>query len=354
MAPEPSDLERSILHTACWFAVHGVPVTSFELWKWLWFPVRAYRLEEIVEALEASAWLASRLQTDGAFHALRGEEPLAEMVARREERFTIALRKFRALRRAIRYLARLPVIDGVAAANTLAWWQAREESDIDLFILTKPGAAWLARAFATLPFALLRRRPGDHARDPLCFSFFASMAHLSLKDLRLFGGDPYLAYWTRSLVPVFDRGGAWERFHASNAWVEEMLPHAAPRTAHGVLSCVTWTRLAGETSSERRRTPAPSSSAGSLGLGAALSREPCSGTCDILRSDGISPAGRWLDRLERTARALQMRRLPAAVRARANQGSAVVLESDRLKFHENDRREAFRDRFQELIMAYER
>lgn len=308
MPPQPSDLERSILHTVCWFAVHGYPVTAFEAWKWLWFPVRTYHLEEVVSTLAGSAWLVERLQTDGAFYALRGQESVAELVARREERFTDAVRKYAKLRRAARYLALLPTVEAVSAGNTLAWWHTREDSDIDLLILTRPGFTWLTRAFAVLPFALLGRRPGAAVRDPFCFSFFASSDQLSLRHLQLFGGDPYLAFWTRSLVPVLDRGGAQARFQAANGWCAEMLPHAAPHLAHPAL---------------HRR--------------AAARRVPT-----------------FVARLERFARRLQEERLPERLRARANRDSSVVISDSMLKFHENDRREAFRDRFQELVTTYER
>lgn len=305
MKAEPTDLERSILHTLCWFAVQGYPVTAFELWKWLWFPVQSYTLADVRAALMGSVWLAARLEARGAFYTLRGENGAA-LVTQREERFVDATRKFGALRRATRYFCFLPSVLGVFAGNTLAWWYTRAESDIDVFVIARPGTVWLTRLLVVIPFMLLRRRPGATDRDPFCFSFFISADRLSLKKLQLFGGDPYLAYWTRSLVPVFDRGGIQDRFQNENAWCEEMLPHALPRLAHHTLA--------------RRVT---------LGFSAP-----------------------WLHRLEKAARRLQERRLPKLLRERANQDSCVVVAHDMLKFHENDRREAFRDRFQELVTAY--
>lgn len=299
----PTDLERSILHTVCWFAVHQYPVTSFELWKWLWFPCRPASLADVRRAVEESAWLGARLETAEGFFTLRGTDTAA-LVAQRLAREGDARRKFRRLHRAMRFLAAVPTVRGVAAVNTLAWWHTRPESDIDLLVLADPGTLWLTRLLCVTPFALFGARPGRALRDPFCFSFFLNAGQPGLKQLALFGGDPYLAYWTRSLVPL---SGNWETYHAANAWAGEMLPQARPRAPHPRFTTPflpsVWSRLLGQ--------------------------------------------------LEPWARRLQEARLPAALRLRANKDSSVVLTDQMLKFHETDRREEFRDRFQELVTAYE-
>lgn len=311
----PTDLERSILHTACWFAVHHYPVTSFELWKWLWFPCSPASLGEVRRTLSTSAWLKERLETTDGFYALRtsspslgggdsGSEGVQQLVHQRLEREGDARRKFRRLRRAAWFLSAVPTVRGVAAANTLAWWHTRPESDIDLLVLAEPGTVWLTRLLCVAPFALVGARPGRASVDPFCFSFFLDAVDTNIKKLALFGGDPYLAYWSRALVPVT---GDWTLYTAANTWAGEMLPHARPRAAHPRL------------------------------------------TVPSLPS-AFTTFFRWL---EPYARLFQEIRLPAIMKERANKDTSVVLSARMLKFHEVDRREEFRDRFQELVTAYE-
>lgn len=311
MGSQPSDLERSILHTLCWFAVSEYPLTAFEVWKWLWGPVAACGLAEVKETLETSPWLASRLERADGWYALRGTLPLAEQIRRRQERFVDAARKFKKLRRAARWFALLPTVRAVGAGNTLAWWYTRAESDIDLFIVAAPGTVWLTRLLSVLPFLISRQRPGTTAADPFCFSFFVTEEKLGLSSLRLFGVDPYLAYWSRSLVPVFDREDVFNRFWHENNWVSEFLPHTAPRSLH--------TRLAHGYRADEPPVPASS----------------------------------WWRKLESFARRIQEFRLPASLRAHANKDSSVVLTAHMIKFHENDRRAEFRDRFQAFVISAE-
>ncbi len=303
----PTDLERSILHTVCWFAVHQYPVTSFEVWKWLWFPCCPTTLGVVRRTLAESAWLADRLETADGFYALRGAD-VAVLARQRLEREGDARRKFRYLRLAARWLSWIPTVRGVAAANTLSWWHTRPESDIDLLVLAEPGTLWVTRFLSVAPFIAFGARPGRTIADPFCFSFFLDADDANVKPFALFGGDPYLAFWSKSLVPVV---GAWEPYHAANAWAGEMLPHARPRASHP--------RLTRHPLFARRG--------------------------NVLRS--------FFVRLEPWARRLQEFRLPAVLRMRANEDSSVVLTRKALKFHDVDRREEFRDRFQELVTAYE-
>ena len=212
----------------------------------------------------------------------------------------------------MRFVRLVPGVVAVAAGNTLAWWNTRPDSDIDLLVVTRPGTIWLARLLVVAPFALLGKRPGAAAVDPFCFSFFATTDALDFSSLRLPGGDPYLAYWVRSLVPVLDREGAFDRIIVENEWTREILPNGAHSAT---------TRLWRKSGTECRMK--------NVG-------DPVPGTGSFL---------------ERVARAIQLRRFPARIRALMNVDSRVVVNDRMLKFHENDRREEYRGRLNELCAS---
>lgn len=272
----PSALELTIAKTVAWFSLFETPVTVFEIWKWMLEPERPYALEEVYAALEGE-WLRARLQFQDGFIAiprLAKNDPrlsLGALVSARRERFLDAVRKFGKLRRASRYFAALPCVESVSAGNTLAWWNTRPDSDIDLFVVTRPGTIWLSRLLMVAPFALLGKRPGASSVDPFCFSFFVASDAVDVSSFRLPGGDPYLSYWTRSLVPIFRR--------------------SAPRF----------------------RVPTPV-----VGM------------------------------LERAAKWIQLRRLPARIRGMMNRDSRVIVTDFVLKFHDNDRRAEYRDKYNAL------
>lgn len=317
----PTPLEQSIHRTATWFSIFETPVTVFELWKWMLEPDRPYSLEETHAALEGS-WLRERLAEAGGLWVLRPAKiptpgvgilrgaPATESQPRglaleRRERFLDATRKFKKLCRAMRYVSLVPGVTAVGAGNTLAWWNTRPDSDIDLLVVTRPGMLWIARLLVVTPFALLGKRPGAAAVDPFCFSFFVSEDAIGFSSLRLDGNDPYFAYWTRSLVPVIDRGGIFDRIAVENGWVR-----------------------------------------GALKNGWASDRVPGSGPCARHRSR--SARSLIASTCERIARAIQLRRFPDRIRGLMNVDSRVVANDRVLKFHENDRRAEYRDRLSEL------
>jgi hypothetical protein len=281
-----SALERSVLGTVVWFSMFETPVTVFEIWKWMIGADQAYAFEDVYAALEGEE-LRRRLETHDGFWTLAGSQCRA-LATERRTRFLDAARKYAKLRRAARYFALIPSVESVSAANTLAWWNTREDSDVDLYVTVRPGTIWTTRLFMVAPFVLLGRRPGTSHVDPFCFSFFATTDAPPVASFALPGGDPYLDLWERSLVSVYERPRGRETFAIGGATV--------PRQAFG-----------------------------------------------------FEPRGRMIRAVESLARRVQMRRLPARVKRMMNVDSRVVVNDRVLKFHDNDRREAYRDQWRKLI-----
>lgn len=305
---EHTDLEQSVLRTVLWFSIFSFPVTAFEIWKWLLKPEGSYNLAQVYAVLEKSDWLQEKLETREGFYTLKARG-IEAFIKERQRRFLDAEHKFALLRRSAKYFYLLPGVRAVAAVNTMAWWSTTPTSDIDLYILTSSGLIWSSRFWLVLPFLLLGRRPthgdyGDGVRDPFCFSFFASVGHLGIEDLCV-SRDVYLAFWVKSIVPIIDRDDCFVFFQRENCWASSMLPNAELRPLHPF--------------HRPQRLP-------SLPIQWRL--------------------------LEPVWRFLQRRRLPVSLRRIANIDSRVVITDSMLKFHDNDRREQFRDEFESLVKLY--
>src|SRR3990167_1179482 len=230
-----TDLEQSVMRTILWFSLFSYPLTVFEMWKWLLNPQRPYDLIEIYSILEKSQWLEQELETSQGFYALKGKK-IDEMLKDRRARFLDAERKYKILRRTAKFFYLLPSVRAVGAVNTMAWWSTTSKSDIDLYVITKPGSIWSSRFWLVFPFILTGQRPlhqeelqGD--QDPFCFSFFSTTEHLQLEHL-CFPRDYYMAFWVKSLVPILDRDGNFSVFHQENRWATRLLPNAHPRVHH--------------------------------------------------------------------------------------------------------------------------
>ncbi len=283
-----------------YFAYFQYPLTAFEIWKWLLEPGQAVTLAQVAETLEASEWLRTRIVRGQGFFALEKIEPL--LISRRT-RFLDAVRKYHKAQKTAKLLARLPWIEGVAVCNSLAWYSTTKDSDIDLFVIVTPGRLWSARLLATLPLRLLRQRPGENVHDPLCLSFFCTPEGFDFTQIKVADTDPYLAYWSLSLVPLVQRQRWQQQFIAENAWLQEVLPNAYP-----VLRA------------PRFRLPK-------------VWRWP------------------WLPFAEKLPRQIQMDKFPAALRELMNRDTRVVVNDKMLKFHDQDRRTAIVTALQDKMSA---
>jgi hypothetical protein len=295
----PSALEQSLFRTLAYCAYNDFTVTSLELWKWCDAPETS--VAEIESALTSSTWLKEQgLQTSSGFFGL-GD--VAIWRQERVHRVTDALRKSRRANRFVRFAAWLPWVRMVAICNSLAHSFTNERSDIDLFIVTQRGRIWSTRLMLTGILSILRLRPGEAKRDPICLSFFAAEDALDLSSMKIGAEDPYLAMWLESLTPIIDRDEILAKLHATNRWIRPSLPHAQPIE-----------RASAYRITARRSLPD-------------------------------------LPFLERFAERLQRARFPQKLRSMMNMDTRVIVTDSVLKFHDNDRRQAILEAWKERCSA---
>ena len=120
----------------------------------------------------------------------------------------------------------VPTIRLVGVTGGLAMGNAKKEDDIDLLFVTKNGTLWISRLLVTLITELLgiRRRPGDtNVRDKACLNMFVAEDGLIVPKHER---DMFSAHEVLQMVPLWERGGAYQQFLRANQWVKEFLPNA--------------------------------------------------------------------------------------------------------------------------------
>lgn len=225
-----------------------------------------------------------------------------------------AWRKYRKARRWARVFVRVPFVRMIAIGNDLGYGNCSEESDVDLVIVTSPRRVWLVRWFVVALLRCFRQRPGEHLRDAICPSFFFTTGVMHLEALQIPSNgrsqiprDPYLLFWTTQLTVLYDESGTYHAWWSANArWVRRWLPGARPRAVHPRLLV--------------RRSFVRS----------AIERA-------LRHSVG--------DAFERWCRRFQERRFSPEIQEFANRDSRVIVTDRMLKFHTNDRRTEYRDRW---------
>lgn len=203
-------------------------------------------------------------------------------------------------------LAWIPGIRMVAVCNSLGFYATHQDSDIDLFIVTAPHRIWLVRMLSTVILSLhwVRRRNlnrikqtkydlSAHVVGRFCLSFFCTTDALDLSDIAI-DDDVYLYFWMRHLHPIIDIDDTYLHFLKANHIDSSELPAGASDFLTVTQASSRWSHA------------------------------------------------RFFDLLNACFRRIL---LPRAKRSYTRLGSprGVVIGDDMLKFHDQDRREAFRD-----------
>lgn len=327
-------LEKAILRTVAFFDLFNFPLADFEVWKWLWTdfasgpisfkgvepPSHNISLPEVKSILE-NGGLNSAVETKNGFYFLRGR---SETVETRMVRYNYAGRKFARAVRVAKLLRFIPWIKMIAVGNIIGANNMQDDGDIDLFIVAAGKRIWITRFFAVAFMAVLNLRPqaGD-TRDKICLSFFVSEEAMDLERLMLNNSplphfdkrgkeesDIYFVYWLAGLVPIYKIGDVYGKFMEANSWLKNYLPN--------------WRRV--EPARWRRASSMPEIYRLTAGI------------CGFL---------------EPIFKKAQLKVLPRAIKEMANKDMRVVVDDKILKFHTNDRREEYREKWEKQIKKLE-
>jgi hypothetical protein len=298
-------LEKSILSTVCYFDVSDYPLTLMEIFKWLKISNNDHvSLADIKMALDDSKYLNKRLEFKDGYYFLFGR---GDLVAIRMQRYGLAEHKFKRAIGIIKILSYFPYIRMIGICNTLAYSNARQESDIDLFFIVKKGRIWQTRLIVTGLLHVFHLRPSkDNTEDKICSTFFISDDSLNIKNIAISENDYYFIYWLTQVFPVYE-DGIYNLFLKSNDWIRDQLPN--------YLSVLP---------SYYRR---------------------------VKTADGIKKYLKMFFCLvpEVLAKKIQLKIMPSDLRQMANLDTRVVVNNKMLKFHKTDRRMYYNTKFEKNL-----
>ena len=307
----PTDLEKSIIKTIAYFDVFNFPLTTSEVWKWLYRPREKYTLQQVRDALATSDWLTERLSLQEGFFSLKNRDNIYLL---RKQNNNWAERKFQKTVRIVKIFRYFPFVRMVAICNNLSYSNSRDTSDIDLFVVAKKNQIWLARFFCLLTLKLLALRPtGENRRDKFCLSFFVDENYLDMKSIMLGQHDIHFVYWFVQFLPVYDPEGLNEKLLAANPWIHDYLPNVYPNEFINRVEDIPVSRLFSK-------------------IIYILTQPPY--------------IARWL---YRRARLMQVKIIDRNLQAMVNIDTRVIINEQMLKFHSNDRRDQYFHEWKDLV-----
>lgn len=197
-------LESSLLQTTLFFELLGHRLTILELAR-----ITGISVSETRYGLLILVRKGILIERNGIYILSRFIESKS---VENDEALPIAWRRMPF----IRWLGRCnPFVKAVAVGNSLAMGNFGKGSDIDLMIVTKKNRLYLARLLFVIPLILLRLRPNETKRAPLCVSFMIDESALLMSDFTS-ANDIYFSHWCSSLVWVYDTSGIAEQCMKEN------------------------------------------------------------------------------------------------------------------------------------------
>lgn len=161
-----------------------------------------------------------RLDLADGFYFLPGREAITAV---RRKRYNYSLRKLKIAKRFVRLFSVFPFVRRVALANSIGFYNLRDESDIDFFVVTARNKIFLSRLFCTGLAKILNKRPNAKTkRDKICLSFYISEDGPKLDDLKLADGDPYFDFWEVGLHFLLDKKNNGESSFLCCGWLEKI------------------------------------------------------------------------------------------------------------------------------------
>lgn len=217
---QTNNIREAVLKTVVFFDLFNYPMTGWEIWQYLHLEINLDLLEKVIEDMVVSGALSHK---DG-FYFLPGRE---DLIGIRRQRYNFANYKIKLARRVTKIFKWLPSVKLVAVSNLIGHHNLRNESDIDIFIVSSPNRLWLTRLFCTGLMKITHRRPTKECkRNKMCLSFYAATDGLAMEPLRFKPSDPYFDHWFLGLYPIYDNDKYLAYLRFKNPWLKESFPNS--------------------------------------------------------------------------------------------------------------------------------
>lgn len=198
--PIKPELVESLMASIRFFDLFDFPLTAEEVMEYLYKYPNPLHIKELKATLDHQIKQGKLAEIKGHF-ILPGREQIIE--TRRTRKF-VAEKFWNRTKLYGHYMRSIPFVRMIAVCNNLAYDNSGEQSDIDLFIVVRPGRMWLARFLMTVVLHFFGvRRYADKIAGRFCLSFFVTSNQMDMSQFELKPEDPYLAYWTKNLKPIF-------------------------------------------------------------------------------------------------------------------------------------------------------
>ncbi len=138
--------------------------------------------------------------------------------------------KIKSIKKYSGFLSILPQIKLIGLSGSVAMANARQDDDIDLFVITGQNRLWTGRFLALILASLWgrrRRREESHVNNKICLNLFFEETGLKIHAQKR---SKFVAHEVLQMKPLADKQKTHSRFLGANSWVFKLFPNAARST----------------------------------------------------------------------------------------------------------------------------
>lgn len=115
-------------------------------------------------------------------------------------------------------ISKFPYVEAVGISGSLSKGYHDENSDIDFFVITRPGRLWICRTL----LILFKKIFLLNSRKYFCVNYFISTSNLEIEEKNRF-----TATELKTLIPIMGKE-IFEIFYTKNLWINDYFPKFEP------------------------------------------------------------------------------------------------------------------------------
>lgn len=217
ISPSRDAVKKAIVKTMAFFSLYDLPLHLQGIHQLLYKQQATIgEVEAAIKELESNGKLVRK----GELYALKTWDEY-RLEANRVE----IQKRWKKVDRYFWLFSIIPFIDHLSIINSLAFGNAHQESDIDFFVVTKPGRLYFVRSIIIVLFRSLGvYKTRTKVNEQFCFGFYVASNHQNLVSVLLEGEDPHFAFWFASFAPLINKSG-YQRLINYNHWIYEYFPN---------------------------------------------------------------------------------------------------------------------------------
>ena len=204
-----TELESSLVRTLLYFDIFSYPLTGEELRRCCRLPDLQ---QEEVDSATAQMVDKGYIQRSEGFYYIQDER---EKIHRRIKGNEEAHRRIPRAFKVSRFIGKFPYVRAVMLSGSLSKNYMEEDSDIDYFIVTKPGRLWICRTILILYKKIFLL----NSHQDFCVNYFVDEDHLEIEDK-----NQFTATEVSFLLPSYNYK-LYQEFRKSNTWSEKYYPN---------------------------------------------------------------------------------------------------------------------------------